>query len=170
MEGEFKKAWDGDPIQAAFHYVCSELGWNPESVALNKQSIRNAFETLYPGKTIHFVDTPQIYIDTETGTVVDQDWHGSTKKFMETKSRRIKTVADFDQDIKAKHLYIYRVDQVVPGTWNLRLVEYNQGKKTVSFTIDESVIEQFNTVADRLAINKSKFVENKIKEFIDAVK
>jgi len=37
-------------------------------------------------------------------------------------------------------------------------------KKT--FTLDEKVFNEFSEIADSLAINKSKFIDNKLKEFI----
>jgi metal-responsive CopG/Arc/MetJ family transcriptional regulator len=39
-------------------------------------------------------------------------------------------------------------------------------KKQVTITIDEKVYEEFKTLTDKMAVNKSKFVENIIKEFI----
>ena len=37
-------------------------------------------------------------------------------------------------------------------------------KKT--FTIDKKLYETFSALADKLAVNKSKFIENKIRDFI----
>jgi hypothetical protein len=37
-------------------------------------------------------------------------------------------------------------------------------KKT--FTLEKEIYDKFCVLADKLAVNKSKFVENKIKEFI----
>jgi hypothetical protein len=37
-------------------------------------------------------------------------------------------------------------------------------KKT--FTLDEKIFNEFSIIANKLSINKSKFVENKIIEFI----
>ena len=39
-------------------------------------------------------------------------------------------------------------------------------KKKVTITIDEKLYEEFKQVTEKLSINKSKFIENKIKEFI----
>jgi predicted transcriptional regulator len=41
-------------------------------------------------------------------------------------------------------------------------------KKVISFTIDDEILIKFYELADSMAINKSKFVENKMKEFIEA--
>ena len=40
----------------------------------------------------------------------------------------------------------------------------NKIRKT--FTIDPRVFEDFRTIAEKLSISKSKYVENRIKEFI----
>lgn len=40
-------------------------------------------------------------------------------------------------------------------------------KTTKTFTIDKDVYNKFCELSDKLAINKSKFIENKIKEFIE---
>jgi hypothetical protein len=37
-------------------------------------------------------------------------------------------------------------------------------KKT--FTIDEEIFNEFSILSDKLAINKSKFIENKLVDFI----
>lgn len=44
------------------------------------------------------------------------------------------------------------------------------GKKKIkkTFTLDDDVFNMFSELADGLAINKSKFIENKLKEFIKA--
>jgi ribosomal protein S17E len=39
-------------------------------------------------------------------------------------------------------------------------------KKLVSFTIDEKIYEDFKKITEIMATNKSKFVENKIIEYI----
>lgn len=45
-------------------------------------------------------------------------------------------------------------------------MKQNKIKKT--FTLDKEVFDLFSELADELAINKSKFIENKIREFIKA--
>lgn len=52
----------------------------------------------------------------------------------------------------------------------LQFMECNLRKKKVTFTISEELMDKFNVIADKLAINKSKFVENKIKEVIESYK
>lgn len=39
-------------------------------------------------------------------------------------------------------------------------------KKTVSYKIDKDIVEEFNKTAKEKAINKSQWIENKMKEFI----
>jgi metal-responsive CopG/Arc/MetJ family transcriptional regulator len=40
-------------------------------------------------------------------------------------------------------------------------------KKKVTITIDEKLYNRFKQISEKLSINKSKFIENKIKEFIE---
>ena len=40
-------------------------------------------------------------------------------------------------------------------------------KKTVTYTIDENVIKAFNKETNFNSINKSKWIENKMKEYIE---
>jgi len=40
-------------------------------------------------------------------------------------------------------------------------------KTLKTFTIDKIVYDTFREISNKLSINKSKFVENKMKEFID---
>ena len=42
------------------------------------------------------------------------------------------------------------------------------GKKKIkkTFTLDEDIFNKFSELSDLMSINKSKFIENKIKEFI----
>lgn len=42
--------------------------------------------------------------------------------------------------------------------------EQNKIRKT--FTLDKGLYDKFCLLTDKLSVNKSKFVENKIKEFI----
>jgi len=39
-----------------------------------------------------------------------------------------------------------------------------------TFTIDKTVFDNFKIISDKLSISKSKYVENKIKEFIKSNK
>lgn len=39
-------------------------------------------------------------------------------------------------------------------------------KKKVTITIDEKLYNEFKQISEKLSINKSKFIENKIKQFI----
>ena len=44
--------------------------------------------------------------------------------------------------------------------------EKTEDKKKVTFTIEPHIYNEFLILADKMAINKSKFIENTIKEFI----
>lgn len=175
----------GDPREEAFNWIFSGIGFNPEHIQLNKSSFESRFKHLLPGKVITIVEVPTFFISTDTGTIVSQDLDVS-KKFLELKTRRIYSLNDFDASLqigggfKSKYIYIYEIIPIILTTvtvmetitetaWDLRYAEFNPGKKTVTFTIDEDVYEKFLEVSDKMAINKSKFVENRIKEFISKI-
>lgn len=40
-------------------------------------------------------------------------------------------------------------------------------KKTVSFTVEEEVVEKFNRICDENSINKSNLVEKMIRRFLE---
>jgi len=40
-------------------------------------------------------------------------------------------------------------------------------KERVTITIDKNIYKNFRELTEKMAINKSKFIENKIKEFIE---
>lgn len=85
----------------------------------------------------------------------------------------IKIAADL-KDLKSNpHFYIYDIfinttttneDLIIKG------ILFKQEKKKVTFSIANDIYEEFDKIADRLAINKSKFVENRIAEFVKANK
>ncbi len=168
----------GDPRQEAFEWIFSGLGFDPEHIQLNKSTFETFFKRLLPGKVITIVESPTFWVSTDTGTLVAPDLD-VPKKFLEVKTRRINSLNDFDAPLqigggfKSKYIYVYSVLTGIIGsetnTWELRFAEFNPGKKTVTFTIDEDVYEQFLEISDRMAINKSKFVENRIREFISKI-
>ncbi len=174
------ETFKGTPEEGAFNYINSN--WDPEHIELNKAALEKMFKILLPGKIITFINGPTVVIDTETGTVLPNDSDLPTKKFLAVFSRRIKCIGDFNSiEFKSKYVYIYSVDEestyiaestmspkkVPTGSFTIRYAEYNPGKKAVTFTIDESIYERFSKLSDSMAINKSKFVENKIREFVE---
>jgi len=40
-------------------------------------------------------------------------------------------------------------------------------RKTVTYTIDEEVLKEFKKCSDQNALNKSKWIVNKMKEYIE---
>ncbi len=152
----------------AFDYINADAGWDKESIMINKSTLLKALNELLPDKVISFAYGPSFYINTETCTIIENQTEldiTASKKCLSTMSRRILTDKDFG-NIKSKYLYIYEIKKHADYL-ELRLAEYHQNKKAFTFTMDESVIEKFSELSNKLAINKSKFVENKIKEFIE---
>lgn len=157
------------PQEEAYHYINSGLGWDVEHIKLNKTAVEKYLQILLPGKVITFIDTTQFCISTDTGTIIAPDLDVS-KKTLQVQTRKIKSVDDFNEkNFKSKFVYIYTMPKEHHNSkgLDLRLAEFNPGKKTVSFTIDESVYEKFLKLSDKMAINKSKFIENRIIEFVE---
>jgi len=46
-------------------------------------------------------------------------------------------------------------------------MEKKENKIKKTFTMDKYVFEDFKTIAEKMAISKSKYIENKVKEFIE---
>lgn len=161
----------------AWDYINSGLGWDPEHIQLNKHNLEHFLKELLPGKNVQFIkhqDTmkfyehPYVVIDTETGTILEEDSDLTTKKVLKVNSHKLPTMDYFNNEwFPCKHVYIY--DIIKSGTGiEMRVAEYErEKKKPVTFTLDQSIYEKFSNLADTMAINKSKFVENKIKEFLE---
>lgn len=174
-----------NPREQAYNFLIPILEWNSESIALNEPTLKRSLEILLPGKVIQFVSDRAyaITVHGETGTVIDclpgTGEEMSNVKTLGVKFKKIKCIDDFNNaDFKSKYVYINRITKqtVASGIEKPReellisMFEYQQIKKTtVSFTIDGEIYEKFLEIADENAINKSKFVENKIKEFINLV-
>jgi hypothetical protein len=176
---ELKAKEYANPREQAFDYVFSN--WDPEHIQLNKAMLEKMLNILLPCKVINFIDRTSLVIHTETGSILDSnvETDSNSSKWLSVSTRRIKSIDDFNPlDFKSKYLYIYKMSlaTVAEGTkpsyvyMEMRLAEFNISKKVVSFTIDENVYERFQELSDKMAINKSKFVENKIKELLAQVK
>lgn len=74
-----------------------------------------------------------------------------------------------EKDTLFENLYLYEIEyDKLNSSVKMRCFETNLNKKkTVTFTISENIMNDFNKISDTLAINKSKFVENSIKAFIE---
>lgn len=174
------KKFYGDPRDEAWGWINSGLGFDPEHIELNKSTLEKYLKTLLPSTVISFIkepgldkvhkfwDAPYVTIDTETGTILDDDSDLTTKKVLKTKTFTVPGQEYFNSEwFGCKYLYIYKIVKHGTGV-EIVAAEYERDKKkTVSFTVDQSVYETFCRLSDTMAINKSKFVENKIKEFIE---
>lgn len=161
----------------AWDYVMPSSKWDPEHIELNKHALEKFLKVLLPGKNINFIkhqDTmkfyehPYVTIDTETGTMIEEDSDLTTKKVIKVNTHKIANMDYFnDEWFPSKHMYVYDIVKYGDGGIEMRVAEHDrEKKKTVSFTVDQSVYESFLRLTDRMAINKSKFIENTIKEFI----
>lgn len=122
-------------------------------------------KSIFPDKNITYVDLPSFYLDSE-GNVLLEYKDGANLVSIYSRSIREKEAIKV---IKSKNLYILSIGKNEFGGSGvtIRLYETNLNKKKVTFTIAENIYEEFSNLSDKLAINKSKFVENKIMEFIE---
>lgn len=177
-QGLSEKLYSNDREQA-WDYVVPGPGidWKHDHIELNKHALERFLRVLLPGKNIYFIkhqDTmkfyehPYVTIDTETGTIIDEDSDLTTKKVLKVNTHKIPAIDYFNEEwFPCKHMYVYDIVRHGDGI-EMRVAEYErEKKKPVTFTLDASVYEKFSRLSDTMAINKSKFVENKIKEFLE---
>jgi len=121
---------------------------------------------VFNGKVITYIDSPTFGIDKDGNIPVDEKQYEQLNcNIALTMMRRIKNEIDLEH-IKAQYLYILELSTSEYGGLTIRLYETNLNKKKVTFTISENIYNEFSDMADKMAINKSKFMENKIVEFI----
>lgn len=141
-----------------------EISWSQTNSKVNTEIV-DCLEELIDSK-IKFVGMPSFLIS-ENGEIVNVDDPNAI--FMNVATRRISEVDQFAFIKSYPYIYIHKL-RIANGTLEIVLAECNLSKKKVTFTISQKIMERFDSVADKLAINKSKFVENKMKELIESVK
>ena len=127
---------------------------------------------------IKLINSPNIIVD-DNGEIVNTALNNQLSKNedeIESSSNKILTslswnISEFSHlsNIKSYpffYLFYIGLNQNDGHSIQLRGISYNFGKKKVTFTISENIYEKFSKLSEQLAINKSKFVENKIQEFI----
>lgn len=177
-----------------FDWLNDPTGFSPESIKNNESYFLKCIKKLIPHRElITIVDSTKIRISFDTGLVIDNDVEVDyPTKTLDIKEVYIGCEEDFEQFKKSKYLYIHSIrklseleEQFVNDNierapkkdadidysqgFFLRLAEFTQGKRTVSFSIDDGTYEKFLVVCDKIAINKSKFIENHIKEFLNKI-
>ncbi len=125
-------------------------------------------------KSVNILISPTFLLNMENGKTcstnfdfVNED-ESKDYKTMMVETKQINLL--LENKVFYEHLYLYSIELVGEKHDSLlvRLVETNLNKKkSTTFTISENVMEDFNKISDKLAINKSKFVENSIKAFIE---
>ncbi len=134
--------------------------------SLELEKHNELIESIFDKKTIFYIDYPAFKVDCEGNIIKTED---TAEHFLMAQSRMIK-IDDNDfvkNNISASNVYLYKIEKKTEDTILIRLAELNLNKIKKTFTISENVFNEFAQLSDKLAINKSKFVENKIKEFIE---
>ncbi len=125
-------------------------------------------------KSVNIINLPTVLLNMESGkpynhndpSINEDDLKDCKTMMVETRKFNL----PLENKVLYDHLYIYSIELCGEKHDSLlvRLIETNLNKKkSTTFTISENVMEDFNKISDKLAINKSKFVENSIKAFIE---
>jgi len=121
-------------------------------------------KSIFANKEIIYVDGPCFCLD-KVGNVVDATEEGVEKSIVSTSTRKLNSIEHVGF-IKSRYIYIYSISYEKDSIF-LRSYSTNLNKKKVTFTISENMYEEFSNLSNKMAINKSKFMENKISEFIE---
>jgi hypothetical protein len=157
---------------------CSDFEWlshgfDREHIILNEQAIRKCFSRLAPNANLYLVGG-NLYVHPEFGNILSPDDEPSVA--LTLSAFRFSSESELVQRMKdVKNIYlkaVYGGEGYAANTSPVRYVEmvmacYSPGKKkNATFTIDDAVLSSFSQLCDKMAINKSKFLENYMKEFV----
>lgn len=147
----------------------SDFGWlsqgfDHEHLVLNEQAVRKCFMNLLPDTNLYLV-RGNICVHPEFGNVIAPEYEPSV--MLHLSAYRFRDEADFVGRMRnVKNIYLNGCYSV-PGQTEFIMGCYTPGKKkNATFTIDDNVLSSFSQLCDKMAINKSKFLENYMKEFV----
>lgn len=127
--------------------------------------------SIFVDKKITYIDIPTFLIDKEGNVITNPNFTGdSNVALVSTMHVNEKYI---DKITSSSNVYILSIAD--KGVSNLdesdslliRFYGTNLNKRKVTFTISENIYNEFHDMSEKMAINKSKFVENKIIEFIN---
>ncbi len=110
---------------------------------------------------------------------------GSSEKFMQTETYMVSDVEQLSYDKECTHVYVHsirRTDNISLSfdnkityimrfcTFKAKVAEPKTPTYSTIIQIDDSVYEEFSKIANKMAIDKSKFIENYLKDFIQKYK
>jgi len=126
-------------------------------------------ETFVGYKKYQFIDFPCFIINKESGELLEKE--GFDDKYMQTSSHRLNCNNMKKIDVKGGYIYVLEIklDQEIEGDFlTIRYASYDpEIKKMATFNISESILQKFDEVSKKFSINKSKFVENMMMEFLE---
>ena len=137
--------------------------------ALELEKHHELIESIFDKKVISYVDLPSFGIDSDGVLIGERLIEQDRMLSVQTRNIKISDEKNIKNFITASNLFIYSIGLSAYSNEaiSIRLAELNLNKIKKTFTISENVFKEFSEISDRLAINKSKFVENRIKEFND---
>jgi len=153
-----------------FCHTMKEGTFSVKEIVTIKENLQGLFE-----EKIKWVDSTTIEIDEHGEVWNGLDLESKNNRFLESRSMTIENYKDLKKIESYPYVYIYSVELTHTTSYlisaiKLRYMTCNLRKKKVTFTISEVLDDEFSAYADKMAINKSKFVENRIKELMDCGK
>ncbi len=135
--------------------------------ALELEKHHELIERIFEKKVISYVNLPSFGIDSDGVLIGERLVEQDRVLSVQTRIIKISDEKNIKNFITASNLFIYSIglSAYSNDAISIRLAELNLNKIKKTFTISENVFNEFSEISDRLAINKSKFVENRIKEF-----
>lgn len=155
--------------ELSFQNIKNVLQSNNILVSEEIEKIKLDLENLFELEVIP-IPLPYIMID-DNGMVLNTEEEFSSRgyKTLTAKTMYLKTLESFKLINSHPCIYVYSA-RLIEGGISICFAGYNLSKKKVTFTISEDIMNDFDNLANKLAINKSKFIENKIKEFVSNTK
>lgn len=142
-------------------YSCALILYASE----NKEKYLNLLNSLMSNPIVLIKQYSGVLID-ENGDVLEEGYEPEDAfKILKGKIMRIKTWEDLMSIKSWPNVYIYGIG-LHGNKINLEFSVINNVKKKITITVDTDIHENFVKMSNKMAINKSKFVENKMKEFM----
>lgn len=137
---------------------------------MQEKETRDFIKSLFPSTAkVFFPTLPGFFINEETGELLLGELIDERKNVIT--STMMLPVGFLDGEAiecPDKFIYVFSLafnpvnSSVMWRGWSSNL----SYKKPVTFTITENLYKEFSELADKMAINKSKFIENRIQEFL----
>jgi len=130
-------------------------------------------------ENIRIVEFPTFMINDETGNLIEPYIKVDCEKTMTVSTYKIEYNPIKKIELSGDFAYLYSIslfdgfnDKNKPTVdFLIRYASFNKNvKKIAAFSIFEKTLNEFDELSQKYSINKSKFVENAMKDFINKMK